>query len=75
MSELEANAETTVTLRMSEKYARKVLGSLGRTLSTIDKLDPCRRGHLVNLGTVDDLLSVKTAIETALYVIHGKEDK
>jgi len=61
---LEATAETVVTLKLSKEYAVKLARSLGRALETVNHLDDRLRVNLINAGTIDDLLALKTALFT-----------
>jgi hypothetical protein len=62
---LEATAETVVTIKLSKEHAVKLAHSLGRALEATSHLDPSSRyTALVNTGTIDDLLSLKTALFT-----------
>jgi hypothetical protein len=64
-AELEATAETTITVKFSGEYAARIMASLGRILTSVDHMDPERRVQLVNTHTVDDLLALKTALLNA----------
>lgn len=64
--ELEATSETTIMVRFSGPQAIKTVGSLSRVLTAIDKLSPEHRTRLVNTGTVDDLLALRTAMQNVM---------
>jgi hypothetical protein len=61
---LEARRETRLIIDMEEAYAAKLSRSIMRALTAIDtKLPLEARKQLVNTGTVDNLLSLKMAID------------
>lgn len=62
MADLEVTSETTVTIKLSQRYADKLEASISRALEATSKLDERRYINLVNTGTVDDLLALRTAL-------------
>jgi hypothetical protein len=65
-TELEATAETTITVRFSKDRAEKTERSLGRVLEGIEHMDHVFRAQVVNAGAVDDLLALRTVLQKAM---------
>lgn len=65
-NQLNVTSEITVTIKMDATYADKLTRSLARALGAIGRLDLSAQGQLVNMGTVDDLLALRMAIDGAL---------
>jgi hypothetical protein len=71
---LKVNRTTAYAVELDEEYAGKLMRSLGRVLTAVDRMDPNMRTGLVNTHTVDDLLALKTALYMALPEdTHGRE--
>jgi hypothetical protein len=68
MSDLEVKRETTVTLTLSEAYAEKTQDCLGQVLNALGQLPEAGKWYqgLVNIGAIDNLLALRTAINNAL---------
>lgn len=63
---LEVTAETVVTVKMSEEYAGKMIGSVGRVLAAVDHMTDGQRTQLVNTGTIDNLVALRNGMMLAL---------
>jgi hypothetical protein len=65
---LEVTRKATYTVTMDDLYATKLTSALGRILNTVSEMDQRANPYvqLVNTGTIDTLLSIKTALIRAL---------
>ena len=59
---LKASREVTISVTMDEAYAGKLERSLLRALTAVEKINGEAYDQLVNTGTVDDLVSLRTVI-------------
>lgn len=59
---LKASREVTITVTMDETYAGKLERSLIRVLTAVENTNGAVYDQLVNKGTVDDLISLRTVI-------------
>lgn len=59
---LKASREVTINVTMDETYAGKLERSLLRVLTAVEKNNGAVYDQLVNTGTVDDLVSLRTVI-------------
>ncbi len=65
---LEVTKKSTYTVTMDDLYATKLTSALGRILNASSEMDQRSNPYvqLVNTGTIDTLLSLKTALHRAL---------
>jgi hypothetical protein len=61
---LKVKRRGTVVVTMDDEYAGKVWRSLGRAMDALGHMDQQEQRYeqLVNTGTIDDLLALRTAI-------------